>query len=306
MTDLPQGSSGYFSTPSDTLDPALFDGDHIKSDVRGAILSTLLSWLSSRFGIDSRMVHVWLSGSGISYQWAADRGNGDLDVMYSVYLDLHAPGELHGLGEEGVANLLNTVAKAELWPATSNSNIGGKTYEITFYCNPGNRPTPEGVHAYAAYDLTSGAWIVRPPKLPADPATLYPQSWFDTTQADHDAAAALFSEFVLRCRDDDHPSPVIRANARAYVQRLGSQARALYDDIHLGRHGAFTDQGTGYGDYRNFRWQRAKQLGHAETLRAVIEQAEARGGRAEVRFEGRMINPADVATVRAAQWRSQR
>src|SRR4051812_3164156 len=94
------GQSGYFSTPSDRLDPNLFTGDVIKPEVRHHILSVFFNYMS-KYHNARNWCTVWLAGSGISYQWDADRGNGDLDVLIGVdWVKFYtANPDYHGLSE---------------------------------------------------------------------------------------------------------------------------------------------------------------------------------------------------------------
>lgn len=302
--EMSGGASGYFSSPAATLDPNLFfDGDKLRDDVRNTIAGNLGAWLAHNgWQVHQDWVHLWLTGSGVSYQWSADRGNGDLDVMVSIDVAplIEANPQIRGWGEDEIAAHLTSQMREDLWPRMANTIFGDRTYEVTYYWNPGTYNDIRNIHPYAAIDILSGAWVVRPPKLPQDPATLYPQSWFDATAQDHAATSALFAEYGHRVADVNHASPAVRANATSALARIAAQARALYDDIHLGRHGAFTQQGTGYGDFRNYRWQRAKQLGHAEALR----QLAAVGDTPDPQYG--TINPADVTARRAALWRSKR
>src|SRR5881227_3059425 len=79
--DLTEGQSGYFSAPSNVLDPRLFDGDEIRHEVRVWIINTLYDYWRQHYRLPIAWSTVWLAGSGISYQWQAARGNGDLDVL---------------------------------------------------------------------------------------------------------------------------------------------------------------------------------------------------------------------------------
>src|SRR6478609_6775003 len=76
---LDLGASSYFSRPAKTLDPNLFEGEHLHPDVRDTILRIFMDYMASRYHNPHEWAMVWLAGSGISFQWAADRGNGDLD-----------------------------------------------------------------------------------------------------------------------------------------------------------------------------------------------------------------------------------
>lgn len=305
------GASAYFSPPAQELDPALFDGDLLKGSVRTLLFEYFANWLSSQgYQWSAYWFHLWLAGSGITYQWAADRGNGDLDVMISLDITpfIRANPQFAGWGEDGLAALFNENMKATLWPKTAATPIGGKVFEVTYYWNPGTGKDIRNIHPYAAYDLVHDRWDVRPPQLPEDPSALYPDSWFRASKNDADTATRIVQEYRLTVRylsTAIHGTPGWH-NAVTRLGLLTSQARALFDDIHLGRHAAFTDQGAGYGDYANFRWQRSKQLGVVEALRAIAEVGEEAQRMEETERYGAPIDPATVAARRAALWRSQR
>src|SRR5690242_10497157 len=78
------GASGYFSRPQLMLDPQLFEGNQLHPHVRQAILDMFYNYMSSHYHNPERWTMLWLAGSGIGYQWNADRGNGDLDVLFGI------------------------------------------------------------------------------------------------------------------------------------------------------------------------------------------------------------------------------
>ena len=78
------GSTSYFSAPSSQLDPKLFDDNGLKPWARSGILSILFDYLGTHYANPHQWVHVWLAGSGVSYQWEAAREPGDLDCLIGV------------------------------------------------------------------------------------------------------------------------------------------------------------------------------------------------------------------------------
>lgn len=309
MTELPQGHSGYFSPPSDILDPDIFDGMKLKTEVRDRIIGNLGQWFSANgYHVTWSALHLWLTGSGASYQWAADRGNGDLDIMVSIDIVpfIESNPAFTGWGESDLAAHLTDQMRATLWPVTEHEQFGEKTYEVTYYWNAGTGDDIRHIHPYAAYDLKLQRWDVKPPALPADPRTLYDASWFEAADADAHVAKELtrLISQEMSALNAARLGSAAAQNASSHIIRLSAQARALYDEIHVGRHGAFTDQGTGYGDFRNFRWQRAKESGAAEQLRAMASFADDVRQQLDAPFG--TIEPADRAARQAALWRSRR
>lgn len=310
-----EGSSGYFSAPAATLDPALFDGDRITHEALNALLGPVTRWLSQRYVVAWAQVHphFWLAGSGVTYQWNADRGNGDLDVMvgFDPAAFIGANPQFASWGVADLVSQLNAEMKATLWPATAATVISGKVFEVTYFWNIGVTGSPDSIkniHPYAAYDLSQNCWTVRPPQLPENPALLYPASWGDTSDGDAQAAKTLWNQYQAAIGGlNAYPEGSIPwHDAGRNLNHVTQQSRSLFDSIHYGRHAAFTDQGTGYGDYANYRWQRAKQSGAVGVLRAIAEIGETARRAEETEQYGAPIDAADVAARRAALWRSQR
>ncbi len=279
--------SGYFSKPAEVLDPDLFDGDHLREDVRTGLLNALYSDLENDLGFKKpwNWTCAWLAGSGASYQWSADRGNGDLDVLFGVDLAtfLDDNPQFPRLSGPEVARYTDQMLKAMSWPKTRNATIGGsrKHYEITFFWNPGVSDDIKIINPYAAYDLIMDRWDVKPPTLPEDPTGMYPKEWFDFTDADYKQATAL-----RELADNGGSLGKVQA---------GRAAHSLWDAIHNGRKAAFSDVGGGYGDFHNFRWQRGKQLGTVDILRGFIDNEEEP-----------TETPADIITRAAMRYSSAR
>lgn len=272
---LPPGHSGFFSAPSDHLDPNLFDDIHLKTEIRMWLLGILGDGLARYLdlkGSDS-WLHAWLAGSGITYQWSGDRGNGDLDVLFGVDMltFTRRNPEYSGLPESYVADRADSVLKRKLWPTTAHERFGSQEYEVTFFWNAGTGSDITRIHPYAAYDLGRDAWAVAPPVLPHDPRGLYPGEWYEAAGRDTDAAeqiARRHASLAARLASTALGSPQAR-NLIVQIQNVRASARSLLDDIHLGRREAFGEQGRGYGDYHNFRWQRAKETGIVAGLSAI-------------------------------------
>jgi hypothetical protein len=81
---------------------------------------------------------------------------------------------------------------------------------------------------------------------------------------------------------------------------VGQQAQILWEDIHGGRHQAFQPGGHGYGDFHNFRWQRAKETGVVNSLRAIVGVRKSANEARDTEIYGGPISGADEALTRAA------
>lgn len=299
------GESGYFSTPGTTLDPALFEGTNLRSDVQSRIVQPLYAWLAGR-GLKGMpmWLFMWLAGSGISYQWAAARDPGDLDVMLGadlVSFRQYNP-EFDGFSAEEIAASLDTALKTELWPKTAHTRFGDSEYEVTYYLNPGVGHDITVIHPYAAYEIYPGMrWVIEPPELPADPRTLYPQEWFGRADEDASRARKLAAQFNASM-DAVNRAPIGSPqwhNAGADLHMTVSQASALFDAIHTGRRAAFEGSGQGYGDWANFRWQRGKELGTIKAMRDIMDVGKNAQAAEETELYGAPIDSAEVALRRA-------
>ena len=300
-----EGGSGYFSAPANTLDPNLFHDHHLDPLVRQRLLSTLYDFWTPRFASARTWSTVWLAGSGISYQWAADRSNGDLDVLVGVDFSQFWFYNPHyaGIGEDAMADLFNRGLREELWPKTAHTKIGKGIYEVTFYVNPGAQDIRD-IKPYAAYDLTSDEWTVRPPNLPPTPESLYPNEWSAAVARERDLASSLIERYNKAGRALKAAAPGSPGwhNTAHELTLVADQARALYDDIHLGRKKAFGPQGAGYGDYYNYRWQSHKRYGTAQALHAITSAEKQSEDEAATSQYGAPIQSADEALVTATLW----
>ena len=218
-------------------------------------------------GLDAiyRWLHAWIAGSGISYQWAGDRGNGDLDVLFGIEIAafMRYNPQFQSWDEATIAEWLNTLLKTTLWERDQRVGFGEGYYEVTYFYNSGTADDITAIHPYAAYDIIKDEWTVRPPQLPEDPRTLYPKLWFDATERDAAEAAVVAHRFDahMSALHTARPGSAEWHSAGAALNMLTQQAQSLFTDIHTGRRAAFSQDGKGYGDYHNFRWQRGKELG---------------------------------------------
>ena len=307
-----EGGSGYFSTPSDHLDPRLFSSDEkFIPAVRTWILNTLYSYWGRHFRAPQKWSTVWVAGSGISYQWAADRSNGDLDVLIGVDFPefYRHNSEYLGLSESDVADLFNHAFKEQLWPTTAQTvfsspheDIPG-AFEVTFYVNP-NSADIRDIKPYAAYNLTADEWTVRPPELPENPESLYPKEYRDYVTDERRMADSLVQHY-------DHQATVLKGqqpgspgwhNTMHAMGLVVDQARALFDDIHLGRKQAFGPEGSGYGDFYNYRWQSHKRAGTVQALNAIAGARREAREQYETKLYGAPIQTAAQALQTAGLW----
>jgi hypothetical protein len=299
---LPEGHSSYFESPHDRLDPCLFDGTHLHPDVRAKLVAMLEDGLNSALNLagSEHWLNAWLAGSGITYQW--EGGEGDLDVLFGVKMAqfVHHNPNFTGVPERSVSDWVNTKLKQVVWPSTSHTRFRDRTYEVTFFWNPGTDDSIENIKPYAAYDLMRDAWVVSPPVLPHDPRTLYPAEWFEAAGRDVEAAETILQRHGSAARQlasTSLESPAGR-NAGAELVRARAAAKSLFDEIHVGRRQAFDEQGHGYADWHNFRWQHGKATGAVGALRKLTEDAKAAGEAEDRRLYGGPIDGPDTIITR--------
>lgn len=277
--NIKPGSSGYFSQPVNVLDPHLFDGEHLKPDVRTRLNNLLLNYLNARYSGADSWTMVWLAGSGISYQWSANRGNGDLDVLFGIdydkFIDCNPDFQWMSRGE--ITEEIDNDLKQQLWPNTAHelfctdNEWSYQYYEVTFFLNNNVEASPGdivNIHPYAAYNLTTDEWTVRPPRESAHINTVYEQH----VQSNNEATSALVNQYnSLRSQMSTlHPSSPHLVNLARSKSFIVEQARQLFDTIHLGRKTAFSSQGEGYNDFYNYQWQAAKRDGIVNALNELI------------------------------------
>jgi len=265
VVDIHPGSSSYFSAADEGLDPNLFFGTKIKPWVRNNIVRMLFEHLAVQYTDPAKWAHVWLAGSGVSYQWSAHRDPGDLDCLvginYPIFRRLNM--EYMGLSDAEIASMFNEDFNADLLPKTKNWH----GYELTYYVNP--QSDIKDINPYAAYDLTEDNWTVEPdPRIQAP----YSRAWEQQSKRDYDVAMELVSRYRLALSDiKSAPNDAYRLNAERRLQLAVEQAVSFYEVIHSGRKEAFSRSGTGYSDFHNYRWQAGKKSGVIQALKAIKE-----------------------------------
>jgi hypothetical protein len=269
--DITPTSTSYFSKPQVVLDPRLFKSHKLIPAVRSAILTHLFTFLENRFTSPHDWTYVWLAGSGVSHQWAADITPGDLDCLVGIQYDVFrkANQRFAGLSNKEISSMFNQIFREELWPQTANF-MGA--FELTFYVNV--QTDIKKIKPYAAYSLISDDWSVAPTMEEA-----MPNPEFDK-RIEHDKSMA--AEIVARygvALDKLHnaTNPAARVNAERDLKLAVSQAVALYDDIHVNRSNAFSESGQGYLGYENYRWQEGKAsgvVGALSKLKEISQEAD--------------------------------
>lgn len=263
--NIEPSSTSYFSTPQVGLDPRLFVNGKLVPAVRNGVLTVLFNYLSSLYQTPQDWTSAWLAGSGVSHQWAAKRDPGDLDCLVGIdYLGFRQANEKYsGLNNQEIASMLNEGFRADLWPLTDNFL---DAFELTFYVNV--QTDIKKIKPYAAYSLISDDWVVEPTieDVPANP------QWLSNVEKDKGIASEIIARYATALNAiNSATNPAMRINAERALKMAVDQASALFEDIHQGRKYAFSEAGSGYLDYNNYRWQAGKESGIVQALAKLKE-----------------------------------
>jgi len=213
--------------------------------------------------------HVWLAGSGVSHQWAANRDPGDLDCLigidYARFRESNT--RFTGLSDKEISQLLNEGFREQLHPITGRFL---DSFELTFYVNV--RSNIVDIKPYAAYSLTDDDWTVAPELTTLE----IPASWKRATEEDRIQAVRILTNYRnAQSKYESASNDAIKANARSEMRMAMSQGTALYESVHTERSNAFSPAGEGYSDFSNYRWQAGKQSGVIQALRSLKDEMNA-------------------------------
>lgn len=297
------GVSGMFTAPTSGLDPNLFGAsDVLLPGVRAWLNDTGYAFLNKYYNGAQRWATIWIAGSGVSYQWSADRSPRDLDILVGVNMISfkRANPRFNGVDETTIAHSITKTFR-ELGEQTAMQQIGDAHYEVTWYVNPGAADIRD-IHPYAAYDVTHGRWTVRPPDLPGDWGThSFPAEWWMQIGREKKKAQELIGEFLAnRSMYLSSHSAGQRLNAASGMRYAAAMASALFEELHSNRKIAFSPQGTGYSDWNNFRWQAHKRNGVSPALHAIKVLHEEARKQTEVEMYGHELASTEQALSTAS------
>ena len=291
-----RGNTSFFSTPSESLDPYLFDGNTLSSSVRSEILDVLFAYLATNFSSPEKWVDAWLAGSGVSYQWEASREPGDLDCLIGINYPVFRQNnfEYQRFSNAEIASMFNENFSRDLMPKTRNWH----GYELTFYVNRAS--DIRDINPYAAYDLIKNEWTVSPKKeVPP-----YSKVWEQRVHRDYSTGVDLINRYVQALGEVRAAAmPAHRVNAESKLKLAVEQAVSFYDDIHGGRKTAFSGVGAGYADFNNYRWQAGKRSGVVPALKKIKDYHTAAKESNEMDTYGVTLPNTDVLVRRAASSR---
>lgn len=232
---LPEGH--FFGPGKPGLNPELFDGDHLRPEIRQQVLSLLNHFWTPRYGPDwQAWAKVYLAGSAVSHWWG---DNNDLDTLVGVDYprarQLCRP--LSHLTDDEIDTRLTDEFREHLNDDARTFHVGGRDigpFEQTWYTNSGSYDI-RTLRPYAAYDVTADTWAVPPVEVPAD---------FDAhslPEADWDQLDALRQQ--------------VREIASLPDGEREARGAELYDRLHQERHDAFSTEGEGLYAPANVVWK---------------------------------------------------
>ena len=286
--------TSYFSAPQAGLDPRLFKSNQLVGSVRQGILRFLFDHLQAHYQNPEAYIYAWLAGSAVSYQWAANRDPADLDCLVGInYVAFRRANEQYArLSDQEIASMFNENFRLELQPLTERYL---DTFELTFYVNV--QTDIRNIKPYAAYSLTDDDWTVEPQNLVAG---TNPQ-WEKKIARDLARGVEVLERY-MKALDaiGAATNAAARLNAEATLKLAVDQAAAMFEDIHHGRSGAFSQSGAGYLDYANFRWQAGKQSGLVQALKKLKDISAKTRQQFEAQTYGMELPDASVLIRRAA------
>ena len=261
--DVTPSETSYFSEPSKTLDPKLFTGDKLRPYVRDAILSLLYNHLKVTYREADAWTNVYLAGSGVSYNWSANRNPADLDCLISVdYIQFRQANQSYkGWSDAEISAELNQGFSNQLHPKTTSFL---NNYDLTFYVNLNQNI--EEIKPYAAYSVLYDSWVVPPTELnvASNP------EWEAAVKRDYNMTTAIVNRYASALdKVKNATNQAVRVSAETALANAIQQGSALYEDIHSSRRAAFSPSGSGHADFANYRWQAGKRSGAVTALKKL-------------------------------------
>lgn len=233
-TWLPNGR--YWGPNSAQNDQRLFEGDHLRPEVRQDILDRVGGVLG-QYKDWEKWTRVYFAGSQAA-QWLDQngQGNGDFDILIGI--DFNEFRDCNPQYEEMEDAEIASMLTDELWSRANAKDYyftlhDGRSvgpFERTFYVNP-RAWDIKALHPYAAYNVTDDDWAVHPLQVPSDwDARRLPESYWGY-------AEALLAE--------------IKAIGQLPPEERHRMAANLYEELHTHRSDAFADGGHGLFDLSN-------------------------------------------------------
>lgn len=258
--ELQHKATSFFSDPHGWLDPRLFESGELKEWIAEDIELLIFDFLSS-LGLThiEQWVHIWLAGSGVSYQWVDDGNDSDLDCLIGIEWNKFRQfnDEFTWMSNQAIASYLND----KFYSGLNKDHWHG--FELTFYVNA-SATDIRSINPYAAWDVRCGCWTVTPDSGVIEE---FPREWHQVSEKDIERTREVASRYESAKRHlQNATNQAHRVNAERWLMHALEEGSALYDEIHHARNEAFSESGGGYKSFANFRWQKAKSHGVKNVL----------------------------------------
>lgn len=256
-TEPPPGRTARYTAPTQRLfgptyglDTRLWDGEQLKLSVRASIVRQFTEFCDRHGYRDwPHWARIVFFGSEASEWTAPDRhGNNDFDLSIGIHyfsFRLHNTGDLY-TSDADIAARFTQEMHAELNdPEHTFPGVEG-VYDQTWFANLQGWDIAE-MRPYAAYEVVTDQWLVRPPHLPGWSMADFPEGPGMAKEVKGIVEAA---EGILAM-----PEPYRTQNGAAF-----------WEFVHTNRSDAFGPNGEGWWDPRNVIEKALDQKGLMQKL----------------------------------------
>jgi 2'-5' RNA ligase/GNAT superfamily N-acetyltransferase len=230
-TWLPNGR--YWGPNSAQNDQRIFEGDHLRPEVREDILSRVNSFLRPRYHQWPSWTRVYFAGSEAA---KFQPFNGDFDVLLGADFDKfrqenpkYADQDDDAIAKMITDGMWHTINEDGHWFTLADGRKVGP-FDMTFFLDAKAWDIRD-IKPYAAYNVTADEWAVHPLEVPKDwDATHLPESYWG------------YAEAVLN---------EIKAIGQLPPEERHRMAANLWEELHTHRSDAFNGDGKGLFDLSN-------------------------------------------------------
>lgn len=280
---------GFLRDPHDTLYPPAF-GESETMDVQtvAKLKAYFLNAVEEEFKDADQFCYFTIFGSGVSYNWD-EAGDFDIQVWvdHAKFLESH-PGVAYDQ-DDLIADIRRIIHPIN-FPSFADLGLTGPNGEgkmlIQYYAKPGTGSPEENLASkpYACYDMETNEWLVKPE--PIRP-TFYGEA-FGLVKAKAEEIAtqaegliAELERHILnwqfwygmhrRYRNHKYRAEFELSQAKAIMLQEG--VKTLFDGVFEGRKGAYSEEGKGYQDERDFLQKLLEVWGTFQKLKHYARMA---------------------------------
>jgi hypothetical protein len=240
------------------LDVRLWENDKLKAPIRTDIMATFDTFcIRHKFARHETWAKIVFFGSEASTWTSKDlRGNSDFDLSIGIeYDNLRASNpKFKPFSDLEIADAFTQLMHAELNNQQKTFSGVEGVFDQTWFANLLGWDIAQ-IRPYAAYDVVTEEWIVKPPDLPDWSMKSFPEG---PGMAEEIRGIIEMAEGILKM-----PEP--------YRTQNGS---SLWEYVHSNRSNAFGPQGEGWFDVRNAQEKGLDQLGLMQPLFECHQRAK--------------------------------